>query len=211
VETWVCDPRQPAAAVVSLAVERIARGGVVALPTETFYGLAADGANPAGIERVNRLKGKQGAPVLLLAADVGQVLRLARCLPPCFRELATEFWPGPLTLVLRAGDEVPAAVSGGRGTVAVRVPAHAVPRAVAGGLGRAITGPSANRHAAPPPTTAQAVALALGTEIDAILDGGPTGGERPSTVLDLSASDGPPRVLREGAVSAARLAPWLGG
>ena len=182
------------------AVSRLRRGGVIAIPTETFYGLAADAANPEAMERVNLLKGKpRDAPVLLLAADLLQVAKVADVDVPRCRELTKAFWPGPLTLVLPARPGVPRPARDARGTVAVRVADASWPQALAEGLGGPITGPSANPHGAPPPRTAAEVRDAFGEALDAIVDGGRTPGGAPSTLLDLS---GPrPRILRRGAVS----------
>jgi len=204
------DPERPEPAVVAAAVRELASGGLVALPTETFYGLAARADDERALARLDGLKGREGAgPLLLLVADGTMAAALARALPPAFAALAAAFWPGPLTLVLPARAGLPAAVRGPTGGVGLRVPGLALPRAIARGLGGAITGTSANRHGVPPATTAAAVAAAFPEGLALVLDGGACPGGAPSTLLDLT---GPrPRLLREGRIAAAALRPYLGG
>jgi len=190
------------------AVAAIEHGGVVALPTETFYGLAADAFNERAVERVADLKSTPAdSPVLLLIADPAQADTVADSLPDKFRELTELFWPGPLTLVVPASARVPRRVTAGTGTVAVRVPGLALPRRIARALGRPITGPSANLHGLPPCRTAVEVVEMFGEELDMVLDGGPTPGGKPSTILDLSGPE--PRVLRDGLLPVSSLSPFL--
>jgi tRNA threonylcarbamoyl adenosine modification protein (Sua5/YciO/YrdC/YwlC family) len=127
--------------------------------------------------------------------------------PERFRELTALFWPGPLTLVVPASARVPVEVTGGRGTVAVRVPGLALPRRLAAALGRPVTGTSANLHGQPPCRTALEVAAAFGDQLDLVLDGGPTAAGKPSTILDLTGDE--PRILREGLLPASSLQPYL--
>jgi L-threonylcarbamoyladenylate synthase len=202
------DAQEPAAAVLDEAAEVLRGGGIVALPTETFYALAVDALAPEALSRVNRLKAKPaGAPILLLVADGVQLTDVAEETGRLVQALAREFWPGPLTLVLRARAGLPSEISPGRDTVAVRVPGLALPRRLARKLGRPISGISANRHGEPPCRTAAEVARLFPGEVALVLDGGPTSGTVPSTLLDLS---GPlPRILREGAVPSALLERFL--
>jgi len=190
------------------AIDVLAGGGVVALPTETVYGLAADASNPSALQRVNRLKGKaDGSPILLLLADRRQAEQLCDDLPASFAPLVERFWPGPLTLVVRAAERVPREITGGRGTLALRVSGLALPRRLAAGLGRPISGVSANVTGHPPCRTAGEVARAFPRGLEMILDGGPTPGGLPSTILDLGRT--PPQVLREGLLPRAALRPFL--
>lgn len=202
------NPTHPREDRLSEAVAAIEAGGIVALPTETFYGLASDAFNVQALTRINRLKGKPtDSPNLLLISDPAQVETVADSVPERFHELTEMFWPGPLTLVVTATERVPVEVTGGGGTVAVRVPGLALPRRIARALGRPITGPSANRHGHPPCRTALEVAEAFGERLEMILDGGSTAAGKPSTILDLT---GPvPRILREGILPASSLAPFL--
>jgi L-threonylcarbamoyladenylate synthase len=203
-------PEQPRGDRIREAIDTMRAGGIVAIPTETFYGLATDAFLPEALLRVNRLKGKTSdSPILLLLADRGQVGQVARDLPDAFDSLAERFWPGPLTMVVHAAPSLPPEISGGRGTVGVRVPGLALPRLLAEGLGRPITGVSANAHGKPPSRNAEDVVRSIPEGLDLVLDGGPCPGGAPSTVLDLSS--GAPRILRQGIVPLSALEPFLSG
>lgn len=181
------DPGDPTQAVLDEAVAVLAQGGVVAFPTETFYGLAVDVANPEAIEKVFAIKGRQGSKALpWIAADVEQLMELAELSGASLR-LAKRFWPGPLTLV------VPRT---GGGTVAARVSGLPLARALAARLGRPITATSANVASAPPAETAEA--LESLEKVDLVLDGGPTPGGLPSTIVDMTHEGA--TLLRQGAV-----------
>jgi len=194
------DPSAPSEDTLAEATRALRAGGIVALPTETFYGLAADPFLPGTLAAVNRLKGKDAtSPILLLLADLAQALPLMAATPAAFPSLAA-LWPAPLTLVVPASAAVPPEVSGGRGTVGFRVPALALPRLLAARLGGPVTGVSANRTGEAPPRRAAEVQEAFPEGLALILDGGDTVGEAPSTLVDLTGS--PPRLLREGAL------PW---
>jgi L-threonylcarbamoyladenylate synthase len=202
------NPAEPREDRIDEAVRVLASGGIVALPTETFYGLAVDAGNEDALSAVQALKGKRNEPILLLLSDTEQLSQVAREVPPLLPRLAERFWPGPLTLVLRADPRIPDAISAGRGTVAVRVPGLGLPRRLAAALGRPVSGVSANRTGLPPARTAGEVARAFDRGLDLILDGGPSSGGAPSTILDLSCS--PPAVVREGLVPLSALRPFLG-
>ncbi|MGD8330879.1 MAG: L-threonylcarbamoyladenylate synthase [Acidobacteriota bacterium] len=176
-------------------------GAVVAFPTETFYGLGADPRQPAALQRVLDLKGRdaQGKPLLLLAASLEQIAPWVRELPNGFDLLVAHFWPGPLTLVLPAAAGIPAPLLGPGGGIALRVTSHPLARALIAACGTAITGTSANPSGAPPPRTAEQVRAAFGASSPQVLDGGVTPGGPPSTLIELGA-DGI-RVLRAGAVA----------
>jgi L-threonylcarbamoyladenylate synthase len=208
IQIVVLNPESPRDDRLSRAVDVMRRGGIVSLPTETFYGLAADASNREALARLNGLKGKPfDSPILLLLADAGQISQVAADLPDSFETMAKTFWPGPLSLVVPAREGVPEAITGGRGTVAVRVPGLALPRRLADALGGPVTGVSANRTTRPPCRTASEVCRVFPEGVDMILDGGPSTGGAPSTVLDLTAS--PPAILREGAIPASALRPFL--
>ncbi len=199
------DPRDDR---IEQAVSVLKRGGIVALPTETFYGLAADAFQAESLIALNRLKRKEpDSPILLLLCDRSMAAQLAEELPESFHVLARAFWPGPLTLVVKASPEVPKEISGGRGTVGMRVPGLALPRQLSAGLGRPITGISSNLHGSPPHRTATEVYARFSERIDLILDGGPTAGGAPSTIIDLSGKT--PVVLRRGTLPLSALAPFL--
>jgi L-threonylcarbamoyladenylate synthase len=202
------NPDDPRPDRLQIAVDALATGGIAAIPTETFYGLAGDAFRADVLLRLNQLKSKGAdAPVLLLLADIDQVELVARDLPDSFAALAERFWPGPLTIVVRAGPGVPVEVSGGRGTVGIRVPGLALPRRLAAALGRPITGVSANLHGEPACRTAEEVVRVLPRGVDVVLDGGPCPGGAPSTIVDIS--DGPARLLRRGSVPLSALGPFL--
>ncbi|HSF15637.1 MAG TPA: L-threonylcarbamoyladenylate synthase [Vicinamibacteria bacterium] len=185
------DPRAPAEPVLAQAVEVLSRSGVVAYPTETFYGLGAAALDEDACQRVFEIKGRpRDSPLPWIVADLGQIESVAR-LDRLSRLLVSRFWPGPLTLV------VP--LSRGQGTVAVRVSSLPIARALAKGLGAPITATSANRAGEPAPVTADEVAQRL-REIDLLLDGGPCAGGLPSTIVDVTAG-GRPILVRAGAVA----------
>jgi L-threonylcarbamoyladenylate synthase len=193
------------------AAARVLRdGGVVAYPTETFYGLAVDPLEPEAVRRLLALKRKPDrSPILLLLAGVWQVEDVVSRLPGAFLPLAEKFWPGPHTIEMPAAAGLPDEITGGTGTVGIRVPGLALARQLARALARPVTGTSANVHGAPPCRTAPEVVRAFPEGLDLVLDGGPTAGEAPSTVLDLSG--GAPRIVRHGAVPVASLRPFLPG
>lgn len=174
-------------------------GGLVAFPTETFYGLGAAALDPVAVRRVFEIKGRpDGKPVLVLVDSVAMLDVLALEIPPRARALIAAHWPGALTLVFRARPQVPAEVTAGTGTVGARLSAHPVARALVAALGQPVTAPSANPSGSTPPTTAAAVLEHFGGRIELVLDGGATAGGEPSTVLDVTVE--PPRVVRAGAV-----------
>jgi L-threonylcarbamoyladenylate synthase len=193
------EPSHPAAAAVAEAAAVLRAGGLVAFPTETFYGLGAPALQPDAVRRIFEVKGRpEGRPLLLLVDSTAMVEHLVVEIPASARVLMTRHWPGALTLVLRARPHVPVEVTAGSGTVGVRLSPHPVARALVGALGEPITAPSANPFGLAPPTTADEVLAHFRGRIQMVLDGGPTAGGAPSTVLDVTRD--PPRLLRAGAV-----------
>ena len=189
---------------IQTAVDLLRRGGVVAIPTDTLYGLAADPLDEGAVRRIFRLKGRPaGNPIPLLLSDPEDLHRWAARIPESARRLTDRLWPGPLTLVLRRSEEVPDLVTGGGDTVGLRVPDHTVPRSISRLLGAPLTGTSANRTGSPGLSTAHAVRCELSGEVDFVVDGVSGQDGRPSTVVDLSGDR--PRILRLGAVSAAEI------
>ena len=194
------DPVAPDERLIRKATDVLRRGGLVAFPTETFYGLGAAALDRAAVRRVFEAKGRPASMPLLVVLDVASSLsQIVDDVPAQARALIERYWPGPLTLVFRAASSVPTEVTAGTGTVGVRVPNHAVPRALVAQLGVPVTAPSANPTGAAPPATADAVLAGLGDAVDLVLDGGPTPGGAPSTVVDVTVD--PPRVVRQGAVT----------
>ncbi len=183
-------------------------GGVVAFPTDTFYGLGADVYSEEAVSRVFRIKGKgTGGPLPVLLSDVSGLSEVAVSVPVVAWQLAERFWPGALTLVLERAETIPAIVSGGRSTVGVRVPDSPLARALVRELGRPITGTSANPTGLPPATSAAEVRSQLGDAVDYVLDGGTCPGGQPSTVLDLTGTR--PRILRAGKLPLDVLQPFF--
>jgi len=191
------------------AVAILKRGGLVAFPTETVYGLGADASNPAAVARLYRVKGRPADhPVIIHLGDAGQLARWARDIPESATQLAARFWPGPLTLVLERAAGVGDYLTGGQDTVGLRVPGHPIAlellRQFGGGDdGRRLIGvaaPSANKFGRISPTTAEHVRNDLGDEVDLILDGGPCEIGIESTIVDLSR--GRPVLLRPGRIGA---------
>ena len=200
-------PFRPQWPCLRTAAAAIRRGEVVAIPTDTFYGLGADPFQPKAVERIFQIKKRpETKPILLLIASTNQLRGLVRNVPAAFHTLAARFWPGPLTIILPAAVSLPAAVTAGTGTVAVRLPAAAVPRALARAVGRPLTGTSANLSGRRAARTARDVASQLGASVYHILDGGRSRSREASTILDLS---GPPRIVRPGAIPESALEPYL--
>jgi L-threonylcarbamoyladenylate synthase len=202
------DPLTPAPEALREAAEALAAGLVVAFPTDTLYGLAVDPRNARAVERVYAVKGRGlGQPLPLIACDETQVADQAGALTPLARRLARGFWPGPLALVLDARPSLDTRVHAATGRVAVRVPAHALARALARTVGHPITATSANIAGEPAATTATELSRALAGRIDLVLDGGPTTGGLPSTIVDATGST--PALVRAGVVPWARVLEFL--
>ncbi len=193
---------------IERARQLILKGGVVAFPTETFYGLAADGLNERALQKVFQIKGREGdKPLLLLVADRSWVPGLVQGISSLAERLMEKFWPGPLTLVFAASPHIPAILTANTGKIGLRISSFPAAQALVQAVGRAITGTSANLSGQPSLSTAQEVFQALGGKVDLILDGGKTAGGLGSTVLDVSGVQ--PTVIREGAISRRELAPFL--
>lgn len=196
-------------AIARQAAEVLRRGGLVALPTETVYGLAGDAENELAVRRIFAAKGRPSAhPLIVHIADVARLGEWAREIPAEARALASAFWPGPLTLVLKRTARALDAVTGGQDTVALRVPGHPLAREVLAAFGGGVAAPSANRFGGVSPTTAEHVRADLGAEVDLIVDGGPCAVGVESTIVDLSS--GAPAVLRPGGVPLEELSRVLG-
>ena len=186
---------------VRQAAERLRDGQVVALPTETVYGLAANAFDAQAVARIYAVKGRPAEnPLIVHVADLEMARRCVAAWPETAARLARSFWPGPLTLVLPRADTIADIVTAGGSTVAIRSPAHAVMQDVIRACGFPLAAPSANPSNAVSPTTAMHVQRMLGDRLDLIVDGGPSAIGIESTVVDLVAE--PPRVLRPGSIHA---------
>lgn len=185
---------------VRQAAEILSNGGLVGLPTETVYGLAADARNPAAVARIFAAKQRPvDHPLIVHLGEAAQLQAWARDIPAEAWQLAEAFWPGPMTLILKRAPHVLDAVTGGLDTVALRIPDHALALAVLADFGSGVAAPSANRYGRVSPTSAAHVQEELGDAVDLILDGGPCRVGIESTIVDISR--GELRVLRPGAIS----------
>ncbi|MBI4948873.1 MAG: threonylcarbamoyl-AMP synthase [Deltaproteobacteria bacterium] len=174
-------------------------GGVIAFPTETFYGLSVDPFNPKAIERLFSLKGRAEAnPVSVIIADKGMLSRVAIDPPAIAFKLIDRFWPGPLTIVLKAHPDVPPPLIANTGKIGVRVPGSAIARKLSEFLSSPITATSANPSGKRPPVEANEVLAYFNGKIDVLIDGGSLQGRLGSTVVDLTG--GKVRIIREGEI-----------
>ncbi len=196
----VVDPLDPASAALRAAADVLRGGGVVAFPTETFYGLAASVHSDTAIARIFAVKGRsETKPILVLVDSIAMAESLTLAISPTARGLMRTHWPGAVTLVFPARRSVPSTLTAGTGTIGIRWPPHAVAVGLVTALGHPVTAPSANPTDAPPPRTADEVLAYFGDALDLVVDGGPTPGGMPSTVVDVTVD--PPRLLRRGAVA----------
>jgi L-threonylcarbamoyladenylate synthase len=196
----VVDRDRPDPVAIARAAATLGQGGVVAIPTDTLYGLAADPWNPDAVARIFVVKGRPDDRALpLVAADATQVTSWIGEMDEVARRLADRFWPGPLTLVMRAPGTIAAAVTAGGATVGIRVPSHAVTRALCAAFERPLTATSANVSGQPATDDPAAVARQLAAGLDLLLDAGMTPGGPPSTIVDITERE--VRLVRPGAVS----------
>lgn len=197
------------AAEITQAVEILRAGGLVAMPTETVYGLGADASNEAAIRKIFAAKERPyDHPLIVHIAHLEQLSDWARDIPRAAIKLAQAFWPGPLTMILKKQPHVLDVVTGGQDTVGLRMPKHEVAQALLNAFGSGVAAPSANKFTHISPTTAAAVQEELGGRVDMILDGGACEVGLESTIIDLSQPQ--PVVLRPGMLSAAAIEAVLG-
>lgn len=195
------DPDAPQRDAIEEAAKWIVTGGLVAIPTDTLYGLAVDPFRRDAVERLFAAKERPlDRAVPLIAADAAQVAAAIGPLPPLGTRLAERYWPGPLTLVVPAPRGMAPRVMGDGGTVGVRVPRHDVARAIARACGRPITATSANVSGRPATADPAEVEETLGDRVDLLIDVGPTAGGAPSTIVDVTGAEA--RLVRAGAI------PW---
>jgi tRNA threonylcarbamoyl adenosine modification protein (Sua5/YciO/YrdC/YwlC family) len=199
----------PESSLIAYVAEQIRSGSVLGMPTDTFYGLAADPFNLRAVEKIYDVKSRsRHKPLSLMIEGVDQAEDLTRPLPEEFYKLARKYWPGPLTLIVRAASRLPLKVTANTGNVALRVPAAKIPVAVVRAAGVPLTATSANVSGASECTTADGVRLQLGEFIPVIVDGGPSPRSVASTIVDLTDPAGW-RVLRVGAIPAQEISDFL--
>lgn len=186
------------------AAKIIARGGIIAFRTDTFYGLGADPLNSLAVGKIRELKGREDSKaILLLISDLGEVDRFIAQQSQDFQRVAERFWPGPLTLVGAARSELPSELTAGTGTIGVRLPDDEGVRAFVRACGGALTATSANVSGQPPARNSTDVRKYFPDGVDLIVDGGEVSVTQPSTVLDLSGAT--PQLIRDGAISREQL------
>lgn len=203
------DPLHPDEQRLREAAAVLREGKTVAFPTETFYALGVSAFQEKAIQHVFSIKGRTfDQPLPLIIHGDSMLEEIAARVPDAARTLMRLFWPGPLSLIVEASKKIPPLLTAFTGTVAVRDSSHPVARLLIEIAGIPVTSTSANVSGDPSCASPEAVQAQIGDLIDLIIDGGPTPGGLPSTIVDLTVS--PPRIVREGAVSARRLAPFLG-
>jgi L-threonylcarbamoyladenylate synthase len=193
----------PEASLIRYAADQIRSGEVLGMPTDTFYGLAADPFNLRAVDRVYEIKSRsRHKPLSLLIEGIDQAEELARPLPEEFYRLARKFWPGPLTMIVKASSRLPLKVTANTGNVALRIPQAKIPLAVVQAAGIPITATSANLSGEAECTSAEAVRDQLQNRIAIIVDGGTSPREIASTIIDLTDEEARWRIMREGAIPA---------
>jgi len=197
------DPSHPDMGVLSEWGAEIRKGAVIAFPTDTYYGLAANPFDPEAVARLFKIKGRPDSkPILLLIDHLDRLKDLVLNVSPLAEAVMSGFWPGPLTLVFEAALNLSDALTAGSGTIGIRLPNARLPLELIRAAGVALTATSANLSGGPAPTTAAAVMASIGSKLDAVIDGGKCQ-SCPSTLLDVSGAH--PKVLRKGQVSTERL------
>jgi tRNA threonylcarbamoyl adenosine modification protein (Sua5/YciO/YrdC/YwlC family) len=203
------NPETPDMRLISYVADRIKAGQVVGMPTDTFYGLAADPLNLRAVDLIYYVKSRnRHKPLSLLIESVAQAEYLARPLPDVFYEITEKYWPGPLTIIVKASSRLPLKVTANTGNVALRVPASKIPVEVIRAAGVPITATSANISGESECTTAEGVRAQLGNRINLIVDGGTSPRDVASTIIDMSNPENPV-ILRHGAIPEEELAEFL--
>ena len=194
------DANIPEETVLSRAAEILAEGGIIAYPTETFYGLGADATNEKAIQKIYDLKGRNfNKPISVIIDKVENIYPLVGEVTTEAFKLMQSFWPGPLTIVFKASAIILPILTAKTGKIGVRISSHAGAKLIAQKLGHPLTATSANLSGAPECSTASEVAAQIGDKIDAIVDLGKTAGGKGSTIIDVTSD--PPQILREGVIS----------
>ena len=186
--------------ILTRAAEILAGSGIIAYPTETFYGLGADATNLKAIEKIFAVKGRNFKnPISLIIGQTDDVYDLVKDIPESAQKLMAAFWPGALTIVFSASDKVSSLLTAGTGKIGLRISSHPGALAIVQKLKKPLTATSANLSGAPECSLASDVANQIGDKIDAIIDCGQTQGGKASTIIDVTCD--PPTILREGAIT----------
>jgi L-threonylcarbamoyladenylate synthase len=210
VEMLKINSSAPEPSLIRYAADQIRAGQVLGMPTDTFYGLAADPFNLRAVDRVYEIKSRsRHKPLSLLIEDLEQAEELANSLPDEFHALAKKFWPGPLTIIVKAASRLPLKVTANTGNVALRVPNAKIPLEVVKAAGIPITATSANLSGESECTTAEAVRDQLGIRIPIIVDGGTSPRETASTIVDLTDEEARWKIMREGAISSQEISEFF--
>lgn len=207
-ELWKFSPER-SEEIIARATALISHGGVIAYPTETFYGLGADATNEQAINRLFDIKGRAfNNPISVIISAQDDIYPLIKSSTDLADKLMKSFWPGPLTIVFNAAENVSALLTAGSGKIGIRLSGHPIARLIARKSGRPLTATSANLSGQPECVTPDEVIVQIGVKIDAVVDGGVTPGENSSTIIDVTCH--PPKVLREGAITRKSLAEITG-
>lgn len=193
------DPQNPGASSIIEAVKILRKGGVIAYPTETFYGMGADAENEEAIEKIYTIKGRSFKnPISIIIGERTDVIRLTDNIPETGRILMDRFWPGGLTILFDASHNVPQRLTAGTGKIGIRLSSNIIATSLAKTLSRAITATSANLAGENECSSADEVINSIGDRVDAIIDGGQTPGGLGSTIIDITVD--PPAIIREGVI-----------
>lgn len=193
------DPEKPDATFIEEVLRILKAGGVIAYPTETFYGLGCDSQNEKAVEKIYQIKGRLfTSPLSVIVGNMNDAFSLLQDIPPSGHRLMEKFWPGPLTLVFTASPKVLPRLTAHTGKIGVRISSHPLAAMIAATLARPITATSANITGAKESVSADEVIQNFGNSLDAVIDAGPTSGGKGSTILDMTVN--PPVLLREGVI-----------
>ena len=196
----VVNPKKPQPKKIKECASILRKGGIVAFPTETVYGLGADGLNPNAIKKIFKAKNRPSDnPLIFHISNKDDIKKFTKNIPPNAEKLIENFWPGPLTLILKKSSIIPKIATGGLNTIAIRMPSHKIALSLINSLGSPIVAPSANLFGKPSPTLAKHVLNDLNGKINAIIDGGNSVIGIESTIIDLTTNT--PTILRPGKIS----------
>jgi L-threonylcarbamoyladenylate synthase len=197
---WHTSGQAPEAHIIQKAVAVVRQGGVIVFPTSTLYGMGADAGNPQAIRKIYAIKARSlHQPILILIGETTWLPPLVKEIPPAAADLMEAFWPGGMTMVFRASDQVSPELMGDTGKIGIRLPVHPVAAAIVSGLGSPLTGTSANLSGQAGCADIADLDGRVAGQLDAVVDAGPLKGGRGSTIIDVT--EDPPRILRDGTIS----------